>query len=162
MRNSVSGHSSLRRDTTQRVCARARVLPRVPTVTIRITLVVYRHPALHWPPWLFSRLCCTSARQTPWPMPGCRKPPGCPSRRGPAAGSEWGTAALAVQGSSKVTARLAKAMEAGVTVQLCHNALVAQGMESEGAALPSGMQVVPAGVVALAEAQAEGWAYIRV
>ncbi|MFC6591963.1 DsrE family protein [Deinococcus lacus] len=67
-----------------------------------------------------------------------------------------------MQGSSKVTARLAKAMEAGVTVQLCHNALVAQGMESEGAALPSGMQVVPAGVVALAEAQAEGWAYIRV
>ncbi|WP_261663116.1 DsrE family protein [Deinococcus sp. Marseille-Q6407] len=71
-----------------------------------------------------------------------------------------GQAVTALQGHNKVTARLAAATRQGLEVQACHNAL--EAYEIDQASLPSGVTVVPAGVVALAEAQAAGFAYIRV
>ncbi|WP_458526610.1 DsrE family protein [Onishia taeanensis] len=41
-------------------------------------------------------------------------------------------------------------------LRLCHNSLVAQGLEN-----PAGIEEVEAAVVTLAEHQAAGWAYIR-
>ncbi len=73
-----------------------------------------------------------------------------------------GGAVTAVQGQNKVTEKLGQALAAGLKVQLCRNALKAQGMELDGNTLPDGMEVVPAGVLALAEAQQDGFAYIKV
>lgn len=70
-----------------------------------------------------------------------------------------GPAVTAVQGQNSMTARLGQLMAAGVTVQLCRHALRAQQIDE--ASLPAGLEVVPAGIVALAEAQAAGWAYIK-
>jgi intracellular sulfur oxidation DsrE/DsrF family protein len=47
----------------------------------------------------------------------------------------------------------------GVTFQVCHNALKEHHVEPT--ALPDFANVVPAGVVALAEAQRDGFAYIK-
>lgn len=73
-----------------------------------------------------------------------------------------GGAVTAIQGDNKVTERLAQALKAGVTVQLCRNALKAQGMELDENLLPDHMEIVPAGIVALAQAQHEGFAYVKV
>lgn len=71
-----------------------------------------------------------------------------------------GGAVTAVQGHNKVTEKLMQAVTAGLKVQLCHNALKAQ--EIDEVTLPARLEVVPAGIVALAQAQQEGFAYVKV
>lgn len=65
--------------------------------------------------------------------------------------------ALTPEGSGAES--LKKAMAGGLTVVACANALRANGLPAS--ALLPGVRVVPAGVVELAERQAQGWAYIK-
>jgi uncharacterized protein len=64
-----------------------------------------------------------------------------------------------LQGVSDLTPLFAKYAAAGVEFQACHNAL--NEKQIDPATVPRGVKVVPAGVVALAEAQQEGYAYIK-
>ena len=48
---------------------------------------------------------------------------------------------------------------AGVPIEACHNALDEKKITP--ASLPAFVKVVPAGVIALAQAQAEGYAYVK-
>lgn len=50
-------------------------------------------------------------------------------------------------------------MDQGLVVQACQNALKGQDLTADD--LPQGMEVVPAGIIALAQKQDEGYAYIR-
>ena len=70
-----------------------------------------------------------------------------------------GAGIYAFVGRSDLLERLEKTASKGVTIQVCHNALNEHHVEST--ALPAFVMVVPAGVVALAEAQEEGFAYVK-
>jgi hypothetical protein len=70
-----------------------------------------------------------------------------------------GSGVYLLQGVSDLTPLFAKYADAGVEFQACHNALNEKKIDP--AALPRGIKVVPAAVVALAEAQQEGYAYIK-
>lgn len=62
-------------------------------------------------------------------------------------------------GRSDVTPEFARFAAAGVEFQACHNALHEKKIDP--AAVPPGVKVVPAGVVALAQSQRDGYAYIK-
>ena len=62
-------------------------------------------------------------------------------------------------GPNDLTPLFAKYAAAGVEFQACHNALDEKKIAP--ASLPPGVRVVPAGVVALADSQYEGYAYIK-
>ena len=62
-------------------------------------------------------------------------------------------------GPSDMTPLFAKLAAAGVEFQACHNAL--REKKIDPASVPPGVKVVPAGVVALAESQRDGYAYIK-
>ena len=70
-----------------------------------------------------------------------------------------GAGIYAFVGKSDLIERLEKASANGVVMQVCHNALNEHHIEPTE--LPKFAQVVPAGVVALAEAQQGGFAYIK-
>ncbi len=70
-----------------------------------------------------------------------------------------GFGALVFQGDNEQSRALAELAEKGVEFQVCQNALRERGMEAS--TLPAYARVVPAGVVALAEAQREGYAYVK-
>jgi intracellular sulfur oxidation DsrE/DsrF family protein len=63
------------------------------------------------------------------------------------------------QGSNDLVSAMAAAAKAGVEFQACHNALDEKRIAATS--LPSFVKVVPAGVIALAEAQADGFAYVK-
>jgi hypothetical protein len=62
-------------------------------------------------------------------------------------------------GKSDMTPLFARYAADGVEFQACHNAL--REKKIDPASVPAGVKVVPAGVVALAESQREGYAYIK-
>ncbi len=70
-----------------------------------------------------------------------------------------GPAVTALVPAGEQAAALEKAMAEGLTVAACANALRANGLTAPE--LLPGVTVVPAGVVELAERQAQGWAYIK-
>lgn len=70
-----------------------------------------------------------------------------------------GTAVQTLAGGNAVREQVVGFADAGIAVQLCANALREHAVPQE--ALPAAFQVVPAGVVALAEAQQEGYAYVK-
>jgi hypothetical protein len=62
-------------------------------------------------------------------------------------------------GASDMTPLFARLAAGGVEFQACHNALTEKKIDP--ASVPAGVKVVPAGVVALAESQRDGYAYIK-
>jgi intracellular sulfur oxidation DsrE/DsrF family protein len=62
-------------------------------------------------------------------------------------------------GKSDLTERMRQAAELGVQIQVCRNALNALSIAESD--VPPFAQVVPAGVIAIAEAQNEGFSYIK-
>lgn len=62
-------------------------------------------------------------------------------------------------GANDMTPLFARYVAAGVEFQACHNALTEKKIPA--ASVPAGVKVVPAGVIALAESQYEGYAYIK-
>ena len=62
-------------------------------------------------------------------------------------------------GVSDITPLFAKLAADGVEFQACHNAL--REKKIDPTSVPPGVKVVPAGVVALAESQRDGYAYIK-
>ena len=62
-------------------------------------------------------------------------------------------------GANDMTQLFAKYAADGVEFQACHNALTEKKIAP--ASVPGGVKVVSAGVVALAEAQRDGYAYIK-
>lgn len=70
-----------------------------------------------------------------------------------------GGGVYAFQGSNDLAAAMASTAKAGVEYQACHNALDEKRIAA--ASLPAFVKVVPAGVIALAESQADGFAYIK-
>lgn len=63
------------------------------------------------------------------------------------------------QGNNDIAAVMAATAKAGVEFQACNNALDEKKIPVTS--LPPFVKVVPAGVIALAEAQADGYAYIK-
>lgn len=63
------------------------------------------------------------------------------------------------QGSNDLVSLMATTAQAGVSYQACHNALDEKKIAPSS--LPPFVKVVPSGVIALAEAQADGYAYIK-
>lgn len=70
-----------------------------------------------------------------------------------------GPAVTALTPAGGVAGALQQAMAEGLAVAACANALRANGLTAPE--LLPGVTVVPAGVVELAERQAQGWAYIK-
>lgn len=70
-----------------------------------------------------------------------------------------GAGIYAFVGQSDLLEKLDKFAAEGVNFQVCHNALKEHHIELT--ALPDYADVVPAGVAALAEAQRDGFAYIK-
>lgn len=70
-----------------------------------------------------------------------------------------GAGIYAFVGQSDLREKFDQFAATGVTFQVCHNALKEHHVEA--ATLPDYANVVPAGVVALAEAQHDGFAYIK-
>lgn len=70
-----------------------------------------------------------------------------------------GSAVYVLQGQHDQLGHMAKAAAAGVTFQVCRNSLRAHGIPES--ALPEWAAPVPNGVLALAGAQRDGFAYIR-
>ena len=70
-----------------------------------------------------------------------------------------GSAVYVLQGEHDQLAHMAQAAAKGVTFQVCRNSLRAHDIPAQK--LPDWAQVVPAGVLALAEAQRDGFAYIK-
>jgi len=70
-----------------------------------------------------------------------------------------GSAVYLFQGANDVVPALAAFAAKGVQMQACHNALRDKQLDPKS--VPSFVQVIPAAVVALAEAQYDGFAYIR-
>lgn len=70
-----------------------------------------------------------------------------------------GDAVDAFRGHTDVVAALARAAKAKVQVQVCAISLLEQGLDPTK--LPSYVDLVPMGVVALAKAQHEGFAYVK-
>ena len=62
-------------------------------------------------------------------------------------------------GANDMTPLFAKLAADGVEFQACHNAL--REKKIDPTSVPPGVKVVPAGVVALAESQRDGYAYIK-
>ena len=62
-------------------------------------------------------------------------------------------------GKNDMTPLFAKYAADGVEFQACHNALTEKKIDP--ASMPAGVKIVPAGVVALAEAQRDGYAYVK-
>ena len=62
-------------------------------------------------------------------------------------------------GASDITPLFARLAADGVEFQACHNAL--REKKIDPASVRPGVKVVPAGVVALAESQRDGYAYIK-
>lgn len=63
------------------------------------------------------------------------------------------------QGSNDIVTAMAATAKSGVEYQACNNALDEKKIPA--ASLAPFVKVVPAGVIALAEAQAEGYAYVK-
>jgi intracellular sulfur oxidation DsrE/DsrF family protein len=63
------------------------------------------------------------------------------------------------QGSNDIVAAMAATAKSGVEYQACNNALDEKKIPA--ASLAPFVKVVPAGVIALAESQAEGYAYVK-
>lgn len=63
------------------------------------------------------------------------------------------------QGSNDIVSVMAAAAKAGVEFHACHNAL--DEKQIPVASLPPFVKVVPSGVIALAQAQGEGYAYVK-
>ena len=63
------------------------------------------------------------------------------------------------QGDNDIVAAMAVAAKAGVEFQACHNAL--DEKQIAVTSLAAFIKVVPAGVISLAEAQREGFAYVK-
>jgi uncharacterized protein len=70
-----------------------------------------------------------------------------------------GLAVYAFLGTSDLANRMAEQAAGGVEFQVCANALREHTVEPES--LPPYARVVPSGVVAVAEAQADGFAYLK-
>ena len=70
-----------------------------------------------------------------------------------------GAGVYILAGPNDMTSLFAKYAAAGVEFQACHNALTEKKIPA--ASVPAGVKVVPAGVIALAEAQYDGYAYIK-
>jgi hypothetical protein len=70
-----------------------------------------------------------------------------------------GSGVYMLGGGNDMTPLFAKYAADGVEFQACHNALGEKRIDP--ASVPSGVKIVPAGVVALAESQREGYAYIK-
>lgn len=70
-----------------------------------------------------------------------------------------GAGVYAFVGQADLLEHLGKFAALGVTMQVCRNALKEHHIEP--AALPDFTQIVPAGIVALVQAQQEGYAYIK-
>lgn len=70
-----------------------------------------------------------------------------------------GTAVYPFAGSNDLIKRITEYAGRGVTFQLCANSLRSHAVTP--ASLPDNAVVVPAGVVALAEAQAAGFTYVK-
>ena len=63
------------------------------------------------------------------------------------------------QGSNNIVAEMATTAKAGIEFRACHNALDEKKIPVTS--IPPFVKVVPAGVIALAEAQGEGYAYVK-
>ena len=70
-----------------------------------------------------------------------------------------GSAVYVLQGQHNQLEHMAKAAAKGVAFQVCRNSLRAHDIPED--ALPDWATVVPGGVIALAEAQRNGFAYIK-
>ncbi len=70
-----------------------------------------------------------------------------------------GSGVYMLGGANDVTPLFARYAADGVEFQACHNAL--REKKIDPAAVPAGVKVVPAAVIALAESQQEGYAYIK-
>lgn len=70
-----------------------------------------------------------------------------------------GSGVYMLQGSTDLTPQFAKYAGLGVEFMACHNALAEKHISP--AALPGFVRVVPAAVVALAESQYAGFAYVK-
>ncbi|MDO4262984.1 MAG: DsrE family protein [Deinococcus sp.] len=70
-----------------------------------------------------------------------------------------GSAVYALQGQHDWLDHMTKAAARGVTFQVCRNSLKAHDIPER--ALPDWASTVPNGVIALAEAQHQGFAYIK-
>ncbi len=64
-----------------------------------------------------------------------------------------------LQGSNDLTSLMGEVAHLGVRFEACRNALDEKKIAQDS--LPSFVKVVPAGVIALAQAQADGFAYIK-
>lgn len=70
-----------------------------------------------------------------------------------------GSGVYGYQGNNDIVSVMATTAKAGVEFQACHNAL--DEKQIPVTSLAPYVKVVPAGVIALAEAQGEGYAYIK-
>lgn len=70
-----------------------------------------------------------------------------------------GSGVYGYQGSNDIVSVMAMTAKAGVEFQACHNAL--DEKQIPVTSLATYVKVVPAGVIALAEAQREGYAYVK-
>ena len=70
-----------------------------------------------------------------------------------------GGGVYALQGTNDLTALMAAVAKGGVQFEACHNALDEKKIAPSS--LPPFVRVVPAGVIALAQAQADGYAYVK-
>lgn len=70
-----------------------------------------------------------------------------------------GSAVYVLQGEHDQLSHMAKAAAKGVVFQVCQNSLKAHDIPEK--ALPEWAATVPNGVVALAEAQRDGFAYVK-
>jgi intracellular sulfur oxidation DsrE/DsrF family protein len=70
-----------------------------------------------------------------------------------------GGGVYSLQGTNDLTALMATVAKGGVQFEACHNALDEKKIAPSS--LPPFVKVVPAGVIALAQAQAEGFAYVK-
>lgn len=70
-----------------------------------------------------------------------------------------GGGVYSLQGANDLVTEMAAVARAGVPIEACHNALDEKRIAP--ASLPAFVKVVPAGVIALAQAQAEGYAYVK-
>lgn len=70
-----------------------------------------------------------------------------------------GSGVYGYQGSNDVVSAMAATAKAGVEYQACNNALDEKKIPVSS--MPPFVKVVPAGVISLAESQAEGFAYVK-
>lgn len=70
-----------------------------------------------------------------------------------------GSGVYGLQGNNDLTTLMATCARGGVQFEACNNALNEKKIAP--ASLPAFVKVVPAGVIALAQAQADGYAYVK-